>query len=182
VNRYPDDSGAALREQLAARYGVTPEQVLLGNGSVELCRMALAATCDPGDEVIFGQPSFEAYPVLAMQVGATMVQVPLTAAHRYDLDAMADAVTDRTRVVFVCNPNNPTGTIVDRAVVDRFLERVPSDLLVVFDEAYREFVTTRVPHGLEYLERRDNVCVLAPSPKPGSILAWRLSPVHPRSA
>ena len=117
VNRYPDDAAAALREQLAAEYGVAPEQVLLGNGSVELCRMALAATCDPGDEVIFGQPSFEAYPILAMQVGATMVQVPL-ADHRYDLDAMADAVTDRTRLVFVCNPNNPTGTTVDRDAVD----------------------------------------------------------------
>ena len=109
VNRYPDDSAAALCEQIAAGYGVTPEQVLLGNGSVELCRMALAATCDPGDEVIFGKPSFEAYPILAMQVGATMVQLPLI-GYRYDLDAMADAVTDRTRLVFVCNPNNPTGT------------------------------------------------------------------------
>ena len=90
---------------------------------------------------MFGRPSFEAYPILAMQVGATMVQVPLTAAHRYDLDAMVDAVTDRTRLVFVCNPNNPTGTSVDRDAVDRFLDRVPDDLLVVFDEAYREFVT-----------------------------------------
>jgi histidinol-phosphate aminotransferase len=161
VNRYPDDAAVALREQLAQRYGVAPEQVLLGNGSVELCRMALAATCDPGDEVVFGRPSFEAYPILALQVGAAMVQVPLTTEHRYDLDAMAEAVTDRTRLVFVCNPNNPTGTSVDRDAVDRFLARVPDDLLVVFDEAYREFVTSpRFADGLDDVEGHDNVCVL----------------------
>jgi histidinol-phosphate aminotransferase len=175
VNRYPDDATVALREQLATHYGVVPEQVLLGNGSVELCRMALAATCDPGDEVIFGQPSFEAYPILAMQVGATMVQVPLTATHRYDLDAMAHAITDRTRLVFVCNPNNPTGTIVDGDVVDRFLERVPSDLLVVFDEAYREFVTApNSPDGLDYVEGRDNVCVLRTFSKAYGLAALRV--------
>src|SRR5947209_15535606 len=132
VNRYPDDGATALREAIGKHYSVEPEQVLFANGSVELCRMAMAATCDPGDEVVFGWPSFEAYPVLAQQLGATMVQVPLL-DERYDLDAMADAITDRTRIVFVCNPNNPTGTTVGRAAVERFLERVPNDLLVVFD-------------------------------------------------
>ena len=160
ANRYPDDAATTLREALGATYGVEPEQVLLANGSVELCRMAIAATCDPGDEVVFGQPSFEAYPVLAQQVGAAMVQVPLT-AHRYDLDAMADAITDRTRLVFVCNPNNPTGTTVGRDAAERFLERVPRDLLVVFDEAYREFVTASdYPDGLELLRDHANVAVL----------------------
>ncbi len=174
ANRYPDDSAAALRGQLAAEYGVTPEQVLLGNGSVELCRMAIAATCDPGDEVIFGKPSFEAYPILAMQVGATMVQVPLT-DHRYDLEAQADAITDRTRLVFVCNPNNPTGTTVDRDTVERFLERVPSDLLVVLDEAYREFVTTPgFADGLELLEGHENVCVMRTFSKAYGLAALRV--------
>jgi histidinol-phosphate aminotransferase len=174
VNRYPDDSAAALRGQLAAEYGVTPEQVLLGNGSVELCRMALAATCDPGDEVIFGRPSFEAYPILAMQVGATMVQVPLT-DQRYDLDAMADSVTDRTRLVFVCNPNNPTGTTVDRDAVNQFLDRVPRDLLVVFDEAYREFVTAPdFPDGIELLRDHANVAVLRTFSKAYGLAALRV--------
>jgi histidinol-phosphate aminotransferase len=160
VNRYPDDGGVALREALGEHYGVGLEQVLLGNGSVELCRMALAATCDAGDEVVFGWPSFEAYPVLAQQIGATMVQVPLR-RQTYDLEAMADAVGERTRLVFVCNPNNPTGTIVDRDAVDLLLARVPDDCLVVLDEAYFEFVTSaRFPDGLELLADHDNVVVL----------------------
>ena len=143
-----------------ARYGVSPDQVLAGNGSVELCRLAFAATCDPGDEVVFAWPSFEAYPILAQQVGATMVQVPLREV-RHDLDAMADAITERTRLVFVCNPNNPTGTVVARDAVERFLDRVPADCLVVFDEAYREFVTVPdFPDGLELLADHPNVAVL----------------------
>jgi histidinol-phosphate aminotransferase len=174
ANRYPDDAASALREALADHYAVAPEQVLLANGSVELCRMAMAATCDPGDEVIFGWPSFEAYPVLAQQLGATMVQVPLT-DERYDLDVMADAVTDRTRLLFVCNPNNPTGTTVGGAVVDRFLDRVPSDLLVVFDEAYREFVTApEFPDGLELLRDHENVAVLRTFSKAYGLAALRV--------
>src|SRR5690349_21609866 len=174
VNRYPDDAATALREALGKHYSVEPEQVLLANGSVELCRMAMAATCDASDEVVFGWPSFEAYPVLAQQLGATMVQVPLT-GERYDLDAMADAITDRTRVVFVCNPNNPTGTIVGQAAVEGFLERVPDDLLVVFDEAYREFVTAPdYPDGLELLADHDNVAVLRTFSKAYGLAALRI--------
>jgi histidinol-phosphate aminotransferase len=174
ANRYPDDAATALREALGSHYDVEPEQVLLGNGSVELCRMAMAATCDAGDEVVFGWPSFEAYPVLAQQLGATMVQVPLV-DERYDLDVMADAITDRTRLVFVCNPNNPTGTTVGRAAVDRFLERVPRDLLVVFDEAYREFVTAPdYPDGLELLREHDNVAVLRTFSKAYGLAALRV--------
>jgi histidinol-phosphate aminotransferase len=174
ANRYPDDAATALREALGHHCSVDPAQVLLANGSVELCRMALAATCDAGDEVVFAWPSFEAYPVLAQQVGATIVRVALTEA-RHDLDAMADAISDRTRVVFVCNPNNPTGTTVGRAAVDRFLERVPRDRLVVFDEAYREFVTTPDhPDGLDLLAEHDNVAVLRTFSKAYGLAALRV--------
>jgi histidinol-phosphate aminotransferase len=160
ANRYPDDGGATLREALAAHYRVEPDQVLLGGGSVALCQQVLLATVDPGDKVVFGWPSFEAYPILAQQVDASIVRVPLR-DQRYDLDAMAERVTRRTRLVFVCNPNNPTGTVIGRAEVERFLARVPDDLLVVFDEAYREFVTTAdFPDGVELLRSHPNVAVL----------------------
>jgi histidinol-phosphate aminotransferase len=174
VNRYPDADAVALRGALAAKYGVDADQVLAGNGSVELCRLAFAATCDPGDEVVFAWPSFEAYPILAQQVGATMVHVPLR-DHRHDLDAMADAVTERTRLVFVCNPNNPTGTVVDRDGVDRFLARVPDDCLVVFDEAYREFVTAPgFPDGVDLLAGHGNVAVLRTFSKAYGLAALRV--------
>jgi histidinol-phosphate aminotransferase len=160
ANRYPDDDSTNLRQELADHYRVDREQVLCGNGSVELCRLALAATCEPGDEMVFGWPSFEAYPILAHQADAVAVQVPLN-QERYDLDAMGGAVTERTRLVFVCNPNNPTGTIVDRDAIERLLAQVPNDRLVVLDEAYREFVTASTfPDGVDVLREHENVAVL----------------------
>ena len=174
VNRYPDPDTVPLRSALAEKYGVDEEQILVGNGSVELCRLAFAATCDPGDEAIFAWPSFEAYPILAAQVGATAVTVPLVEV-RHDLAAMADAVTDRTCLVFVCNPNNPTGTVVDRAAVDDFLARVPETCLVVFDEAYREFVTDpRCPDGLDLLTEHANVAVFRTFSKAYGLAALRV--------
>jgi len=160
VNRYPDDGGVALRDALAHRYGTDPENVLVGAGSVALCQQAILATCDPGDEVVWGWPSFEAYPILARHAAATIRAVPLR-GHEFDLDAMGAAVTDRTRVVFVCTPNNPTGTVVGRDEMDRFLATVPTDRLIVVDEAYREFVTADdTPDGLELVRRHDNVVAL----------------------
>ncbi len=174
VNRYPDDGSTELAAALAARYGVDPAQVLLGAGSVELCRQAFASTVDPGDEVVFAWPSFEAYPILAMQVGAAITRVPLV-DERHDLDAMASAVTDRTRLVFVCNPNNPTGTTVTADDLERFLARVPSTCLVVLDEAYREFVTSPdSPDGIDVLRGHANVAVLRTFSKAYGLAALRV--------
>jgi histidinol-phosphate aminotransferase len=174
ANRYPDADTVALRRALAERYEVDEAQVITGNGSVELCRLAIAATCDPGDELVFAWPSFEAYPILAAQVGATAVTVPLV-DHRHDLQAMADAVTERTRLVFVCNPNNPTSTVVDRDSLDEFLARVPEQCLVVLDEAYREFVTDpRCPDGVDVLAGHDNVLVLRTFSKAYGLAALRV--------
>nr|WSX78173.1 histidinol-phosphate transaminase [Streptomyces sp. NBC_00899] len=160
-NRYPDLSCSRLTGELAARFGVPAEHVATGTGSVGVAQQLLQATSGPGDEVIYAWRSFEAYPIVTRISGARPVQVPLDAAERHDLDAMADAVTERTRLIFVCNPNNPTGTVVRRAELERFLDRVPGDVLVVLDEAYREFITDPdVPDGTDLYRERPNVAVL----------------------
>lgn len=141
VNRYPDAAGVDLRERLAERFGVRTEEVHLGAGSVSILAQLISAAAGPGDEVLFSWRSFEAYPGLVAVAGANSVPVPNTADHRHDLPAMLAAVTDRTRVVIVCSPNNPTGSIVTAAEFAEFMVSVPTNILVVLDEAYGEFVT-----------------------------------------
>ena len=161
VNRYPDMAASALVAELARRFEVPASHLALGTGSVGVAQQLLQSTVEPGDEVIYAWRSFEAYPIITQISGATSVRVPLTAGEEHDLDAMADAVTDRTRLIFVCNPNNPTGVAIPGAELERFLDRVPEDVLVVLDEAYREFVRDdRVVDGLRQYRERPNVCVL----------------------
>ncbi|WP_353943607.1 histidinol-phosphate transaminase [Streptomyces sp. HUAS MG91] len=160
-NRYPDMACTGLMNELADRFGVPVTHLATGTGSVGVAQQLLQATSGPGDEVIYAWRSFEAYPIITQISGATSVRVPLTGDEVHDLDAMADAITDRTRLIFVCNPNNPTGTVVRRAELERFLDRVPSDVLVVLDEAYREFIRdAEVPDGVEIYRDRPNVAVL----------------------
>ena len=161
INRYPDTGSTALAAALAVRLGVDAAQVVVGNGSVSVCQQLVQATCADGDEVVFAWRSFEAYPILVRVVGAVPVTVPLTAAHGHDLPAMLAAITPRTHLVFVCNPNNPTGTVVHRAELERFLDAVPPEVLVVLDEAYTEFVRDpEVPDGVDLARGRANVAVL----------------------
>ncbi|PRY28844.1 histidinol-phosphate transaminase [Pseudosporangium ferrugineum] len=170
-HRYPDMGVVELRDKLAARYGISPERIVTGCGSVALAEHLVKATCLPGDEIVYAWRSFEAYPIISAGAGATSVRVPNTAGHGHDLTAMAEAITDRTRLAIVCNPNNPTGTSVRRAELDRFLDDVPDDVLVVLDEAYREFVTDdEVPDGLVTYGDRPNVVVLRTLSK-----AWGLA-------
>ncbi|QIQ06961.1 histidinol-phosphate transaminase [Streptomyces liangshanensis] len=160
-HRYPDLSCAGLVDELADRFSVPPEHLATGTGSVGVAQQLVQATAGPGDEVIYAWRSFEAYPIITQISGASSVKVPLTGAEVHDLDAMAGAITDRTRLIFVCNPNNPTGTVVRRAELERFLDRVPEDVLVVLDEAYREFIRdAEVPDGVDLYRERPNVAVL----------------------
>ena len=160
-NRYPDMACSGLMSELANRFGVPIGDLATGTGSVGVAQQLVQATSGPGDEVIYAWRSFEAYPIVTQISGAKSVQVPLTDGEVHDLDAMADAITDRTRLIFVCNPNNPTGTAVRRAELERFLDRVPGEVLVVLDEAYREFIRDpEVPDGVEIYRERSNVCVL----------------------
>lgn len=160
-NRYPDMACTALHTELAHRFGVPVEHIATGTGSVGVAQQLVQSTAGPGDEVIYAWRSFEAYPIITQVSGAASVPVPLDADEAHDLDAMAAAITERTRLVFVCNPNNPTGTVVRRAALERFLDRVPQDVLVVLDEAYREFIRDpEVPDGVEVYRDRPNVAVL----------------------
>jgi histidinol-phosphate aminotransferase len=160
INRYPDNGCTALIESIARRYAVPEEHVAVGCGSVGVTQMLLESIGEPGVEVIYAWRSFEAYPTLADLAGVTSVRVPLT-DETHDLGAMADAITGRTRMVFICNPNNPTGTTVRRAALEAFFDRVPEDCLIVLDEAYREYVRDpEVPDGLELYGDRPNLAIL----------------------
>jgi histidinol-phosphate aminotransferase len=175
VNRYPDASGPALREQLGARFGVSAQEVHLGAGSVALLSQFLLAVCEPGSEVVYAWRSFEAYPGLVTVAGGTSVQVPLDAEARHDLDAMADAITDRTRAVIVCTPNNPTGPAVTAAAFERFMARVPADLLVLLDEAYFEFVRDpEAVDGSTLIGRYPNLVLLRTFSKAWGLAGLRL--------
>ncbi len=140
MNRYPDMGSAALYEALGERLGVPVEDLAAATGSVALIYQLLQAFCEPGDEVVYAWRSFEAYPIAVTAAGARSVQVPLRADGRHDLEAMAAAITERTRVVMVCTPNNPTGPAVTQAELDAFLAQVPAHVVAVVDEAYLEFV------------------------------------------
>ncbi|MFI6297564.1 histidinol-phosphate transaminase [Nonomuraea sp. NPDC050790] len=160
INRYPDPASVALTEALAQRYDVPAEHVALGPGSVTVAQQLFHTVSEPGAEVIYAWRSFEAYPLLADLAGAVSVRVPLV-DEEHDLDAMADAITDRTRMIFVCTPNNPTGVPIRRDRLTAFLDKVPANVLVVLDEAYREYVRDQdVPDGLDLYRERPNVCVL----------------------
>ena len=160
INRYPETAATTLTSVLCERFGVDPVNVVLGSGSVEVVSQLMRATAGAGDEVLFAWRSFEAYPMLARAAGAVPVMVPLTADHRHDLDAMLAAITERTRLILVCNPNNPTGTTIGDAELDRFLSQVPAHIVVVIDEAYVQFNDRAdSPVGIEYFRRYPNVAV-----------------------
>lgn len=156
MNRYPDNGGLALLEALGKRFGVTTDEIAIGGGSVVLLQQIIQAFAGPGDEVVYGWRSFEAYPIFPIQTGATSVKVPLV-DHTFSLDDIRAAITPATRVVLICNPNNPTGTAVSDGLKE-FIASVPEDVLIVLDEAYKEFVGPEIPDGLTL--RQDNVMVL----------------------
>ncbi len=161
INRYPDGSAAALRGRLAERYGVSQHEVQVGAGSVAVLAQLISAASGPGDEVLYSWRSFEAYPGLVTVAGSTSVTVPNTPDHRHDLPAMAAAVTDRTRVILVCTPNNPTSTIVTLEEFESFMALIPPTVLVVLDEAYIEFVTDPdAVRGIPLLGKYPNLVVL----------------------
>lgn len=160
VNRYPRPGSPELVERLASELGVEPERILVGDGSASLLQQLIHAVAGPGDEVVYAWRSFDAYPLFVRTGGATPVEVPLDAEHRHDVDAMLAAITDRTRAVILCSPNNPTGTVMSAEEVDRVIAGVPDDVLIMLDEAYIEFVREPVADGIAVQREHDNLVVL----------------------
>ncbi len=161
LNRYPDPSNGGLREALSARYGVPVSRIAIGNGSCDILLAAGEALLEPGAEIVYAWPSFSMYPHLAATSGATAVTVALDSEHRHDLDAMATEITAATRLVIVCNPNNPTSTALPLAQIEAFLARVPRHVVVILDEAYCEFsLLEDADASLDLLPRHPHLVLL----------------------
>lgn len=159
VSRYPDGNGYALKQRLAQKLPVEPATITLGNGSNDVLELLARAFVDTGDEVIFSQHAFAVYPIVTQAVGGTPVVVPAV-EYGHDLEAMAAAVTDRTRLMFIANPNNPTGTWSGRDAIERLLAQVPERVIVVLDEAYFEYVAASdYPDGLSLMAQHPNLVV-----------------------
>ena len=174
LNRYPDGSGFYLRQALAKKHGVSPDHVVLGNGSNELIELLVRTFLRPGDEAVVPHPSFVVYPMIVQAAGGVRVMVMLK-EHRLDLEAMARAITPMTKVVFIANPNNPTATIVTADEVERFMARVPERTIVVFDEAYIEFALgPDFPDTLNYVKQGRKVAVLRTFSKATSLAGLRV--------
>ncbi|NOY52264.1 MAG: histidinol-phosphate transaminase [Deltaproteobacteria bacterium] len=160
LHRYPDGNGYYLKGTLAERFDVTPQEIILGNGSNELLELIVRTFYQPGMNTVSSEKSFVVYPLVTQAVGGEYRAAPMK-AETYDLDALAERVDERTLCVFIANPNNPTGTIVTREALDRFFAAIPAETLVVMDEAYFEYVESPdYPDGLEFLKAGRNVMVL----------------------
>jgi histidinol-phosphate aminotransferase len=161
VNRYPDPTNARLREALSARYDVPGNRIAVGNGSCDILLAAGEALLEPGAELVYAWPSFSVYPHLAAASGARAIEVPVNAAHEHDLEAMRTEITVATRLVIVCNPNNPTSTALPLEQIAAFVDAVPRHVAVILDEAYCEFNLLDDPDAsVELLDRHPNLVLL----------------------
>lgn len=171
---YPDGNGFDLKQALAARFGVAMNQITLGNGSNDTLEVIARCFASEQSEVVFSQYAFAVYPIVTQAIGAKGVSVPAK-DWGHDLDAMADAVTERTRLVFVANPNNPTGTVHTAAAIEAFLDKIPANVIVVLDEAYCEYLTgNEYPDGVVLLNRYPNLIVCRTFSKAWGLAALRV--------
>jgi histidinol-phosphate aminotransferase len=173
-NRYPDSGCYYLREKLAGKLGVSMDEIVIGRGANELVLVASIVAIDPGDEVIVADPTFITYAIAARMMNGTPVFVP-SVDYRHDIKAMAEKIGPKTKIIYVCNPNNPTGTMVTKTEVDELMSVVPDDVLVVFDEAYYEYITdAEYPETLQYVRDKRNVMVLRTFSKVYSLAGLRV--------
>lgn len=175
AHRYPDPSATRLRKAIAGATGVGFDCISVGNGSCDILLAAGEALLEPGREVVYAWPAFSMYPQLAESSGATAVEVPLDANERHDADALVAAVTPLTRMLIICNPNNPTGTMLNLAQLTKLLDQVPDEVCVVLDEAYREFVGEEDPDAtIELLKKHRNLLILRTFSKVYGLAALRV--------
>lgn len=160
LNRYPDGNGFYLKQALSQRLSVSEDEIILGNGSNELIDIAVRTFLQPGDDTVMAHPSFIVYPMSTQAQGANAILVPLR-GYTHDLEAMANAVTPKTKIVFVANPNNPTGTMNRKPEFDMLMQRLPEGVLVIVDEAYREYITADdYPDAMHYLRSGRDILLL----------------------
>ncbi|AZR74185.1 histidinol-phosphate transaminase [Anoxybacter fermentans] len=161
IHQYPDSNCYYLKQALCRFYNLEEENLIIGNGSDEIIDLIMAVLVEPGDEVIYANPSFIKYRLAVQAAGGKSVEIPLRKDFTHDLKKMANAVTRKTRVIFICNPNNPTGTIVGQGEILDFLSQIPTDILVVIDQAYREYVTDPTYcDGLNLIHKYPNLLLL----------------------
>ncbi len=158
--RYPDSNGFELKNELAKKFSVPFEWITLGNGSNDILELTTRAVAHEGDEIVFSKHAFAVYPLATQAVGAKAVEVPATSELGHDLPAMLKAITAKTRLVFVANPNNPTGSFLTAKAIEQFIEQVPAHVVVVVDEAYNEFLTPAQQYNaVDWVRRFPNVIV-----------------------
>src|SRR5690554_4501750 len=174
LTRYPDGNGFALKQALSRHFGFDQSMITLGNGSNDILELLTRAFVLPEHEVVFSQHAFAVYPIVTQAVGATAVEVPAR-EWGHDLEAMAAAITPATRLLFIANPNNPTGTWIERAEFEAFMERVPEQVLVVLDEAYTEYVDVKdALNGFDFVARYPNLIVSRTFSKAYGLAALRV--------
>ncbi len=171
---YPDGGAYGLRQKLAARLGVQPGQLIFGNGSNEVLEFIGHCLLKPGSSAVMSEYAFVVYRLISKMFGAEIIEVPTKAGFTHDLSKMAKAIRPDTSVVFICNPNNPTGSMVKQAEIDKFMEKVPAGVLVVFDEAYYELCLKRMPDTMKYVKEGRNVIVLRTFSKAYGLAGLRL--------
>jgi len=174
INLYPEGSSSLLREKLAHSLSIDKEMIIIGNGEDDIIDLIGMAFINEGDEVITGEITFPAYETAAKIMGGKLISVKLK-DYTYDLEEIARRINKKTKIIFICNPNNPTGTIVDKEAVDRFTKQVPEDVVVVFDEAYYDYVEDKnYPNSLSYVLEEKNVIILRTFSKIAGIAGVRI--------
>lgn len=173
---YPESTAPELREAISSKFNISPDQILIGNGGEEILKFIAQMFINKGDEAVMGKPSFGLYNISVSHMGGVPVEVPLTDRFEHDFDAMLDAISPKTKLVYICNPNNPTGNIMTAEKVHRFIQKIPKNVVVVLDEAYYDYAVKNpaYPDGLKILADRPNTLILRTFSKVAGIAGVRV--------